>query len=120
MILRYVLELSVVIPAIVFAVMPVTGSLKYSSPKFFALTAGAVAFMTLAGAWLCAKYSVRTRVMLSVNVAIISMAYYLFVNLSMTRKLFCLFNSAMLCQFCSISSRIILAPYVFNHFTGDR
>ena len=120
MILRYVLELSVVIPAIIFAVMPVTGSLKYSSPRFFALTAGAVAFMTLTGAWLCAKYSVRTRVMLSVNVALISMAYYLFVNLSMTRKLFCLFNSAMLCQFCSISSRIILAPYVLNHFTGDR
>ena len=117
MILR-ALELSVVIPALVFAVMPVTGSLKYSSPRFFVLTAGAVVFMTLAGACVCVKYSVRTRTVLAVNVAIISMAYSLLVNLNMTRKLFCLFNSAMLCEFCSIYSNILTAPYRLRHLVG--
>lgn len=118
MILRYALELSIVIPALVFALMPVTGSLKYPSVRFFGLTAGVVVFMTLAGAYACVKYSLRTRTVLAVNVALVSGAYSLLVKLSMGRKLFCALNSVMMCEFCSIYSNILTAPYKVKQLVG--
>ena len=100
-----------VIPAAVFAVVPLADSLKYSSLKFCAISIVAMLFACYAGAYLCVRYGLRSWIVGTVNASLLFAAYIFLVNDSLSKKLFCFFNSAMLCEFCSICAIFIAAPY---------
>lgn len=109
--IRYFIELAMIIPAVIFAVIPVLDSVKYSSVKFRLYAMGAIICLCFAQTYAGMKYSVRSRYFLTVNAALLSLIYISLVNESLGRKLFCLFNSGMLCEFCSIYAKFATAKY---------
>ena len=108
---RYLLDFLIMLPAITFAVIPVNSCLKLSHMKFYVLGIGLLLCASLAGTFACMKYAVRSRAVLAVNILLLAGVYLVFVKESITKKLFCLFNSAMLCEFCAMYTKYITAPY---------
>ena len=111
MITRYVLDILITIPVAVFAVIPVRETLSMSRIKFYVLGLGLLLCVSLAGTFTCAKYAIRSRMVLAVNIMMLFTVYLALVNESLTKKLFCLFNSVMLCEFCSMYTKYIVSPY---------
>ena len=112
---RWCLEFAVMLPASVIAVLPVRGSIK---PQHLAGGLAVIACMCPAGAYLCTKYSVRSGYIMAVNVLILSAGYILLVKEALSKKLFCLMNSVMLCELCSIYANPITAPYKLLNLTS--
>ena len=78
--LRYALELSVIIPALIFAFMPVIDSLKVRLPIVFWVSGISAAVMISAGSFFGVKYGLRVRDLLLSFSAVIFAAYMLVVD----------------------------------------
>ncbi len=106
------LELAVIIPSAVFAVIPVLDAVKYSSLKFWAYIVSAVIALYLAGVFVCVKFSVLSKYVMIIIALILSVIYICLVNKSLNHKIFCLLNALMICEFAAMYTRYIIAPYV--------
>ncbi len=118
MTLRYALELSIFIPAVIFALIPVRASLR--TAPFTALTLSAVimAAVIFAGAFFGTHYGIRVR-----NIAIpialtVFIFYILIVDSDLDKKLFCFSNALMLCVSCPMYTMYINAPREMMNFSG--
>ena len=106
------LELAAMFPAVIFAVIPVWDDVNSLSLKAQVCAVSAAIGLYLAGLFVCVKYSVRSKYMLAVFTLAISVMYIFLVKKNLDRKLFCLFNSLMICEFASMYTKFIVAPYV--------
>lgn len=108
--LRYILELVIIIPAIIFAVLPVHDDLKIKS-KYAYITGGILAvILVLACAFMRAKYNLSNSEVMLPSGAILFGLYVLLVNAGTGRKLFCVCNSIMLCTFSALYTVFLMAP----------
>lgn len=108
--LRYILELVIIIPAIIFAVLPVHDDLKIKS-KYAYITGGILAvILVLACAFMRAKYNLSNSEVMIPSGALLFGLYVLLVNAGTGRKLFCVCNSIMLCTFSALYTVFLMAP----------
>lgn len=114
--LRYALELSVIIPAVIFALMPVIDSLKVKPPIVFWVSGISAAVMISAGSFFGVRYGLRARYLILAFSAVIFAAYMLAVDSDAGKKLFCFFNSTMLCVLCPMYTVYINSP---NELAND-
>lgn len=107
---RYALELSILFPAAAFALLPVRRGLRFSAWRTYAAAGGLLLCLVLAGAWMGAAWGWRVRTLLIPGSALLFLAYCRTVDMSLTRKLFCACNAAMLCAFCFMYAVFLMAP----------
>ena len=115
---RYALELSIIIPAVIFAFMPMIDSLRVKQAVAFWTFGLTMAVMIPGGSFFGVKYGVRVRTLLLAFSAIIFAAYFFAVDADAGKKLFCVFNSAMLCALCPMYTLFINAPRELMNFSG--
>ena len=116
--LRYALGLSLIIPAVIFAFMPVIDSLKMRQAVTFRAFGLVVAVMILGGSILGVKYGVRVGGLILAFSAVIFAAYFFAVDTDAGKKIFCVFNSAMLCALCPMYTIYINAPCELANDSG--
>ena len=109
--IRYFLELAVIFPAALFALLPARDSLKYPPLKLCASAVCVMICLCLTEALMSVKYSLQSWYAVVFNGVLFPLVYLFIVNESLYRKLFCLLNSAMLCELCTMYTRYIIAPY---------
>ncbi|MBQ6969701.1 MAG: GHKL domain-containing protein [Synergistaceae bacterium] len=108
--LRYILEFAIIIPAVIFAVLPVLNDLRFKS--WLAYVSGGillVLFVTF-GAYLRAKFFFNSAFIMIPYSILFFIVYIMIIDASTGRKLFCFFNSVMLCAFCPLYTVFIMAP----------
>ena len=107
--LRYALELACVLPAAVFAFLPVRERLR-ARAGVVAAAGAAVLAIVAGGAWLCAGYGWDSNRVLLPCVPLFLAAYLAAVRLETAKKLFCFFTAAMLSAFCTMYTNYLAAP----------
>ena len=110
LVLRHILEFVIIIPAVIFAVMPVFEDFRFKS--LTAYIAGGILLMLLVflGAYLRLEFSLDSTMIMFPYGVMFFILYIIFVDASIGRKLFCFFNSIMLCAFCPLYTVFIMAP----------
>ena len=106
--LRDVLQLAIIIPATLFAVLPLVETFN---PKVYAAVLAVLILVCLAGAYACEMYRVPFMYVFAVVWAVLFAGYMSLMRGSVTQKLFCFFNSTSLCEFCSICANYLTAHY---------
>ena len=108
---RYSLVFSMIIPAVIFALLPVKKYLKINSPRRWIFTAGILILILIFGAsFIAALYSLRVRTVLMPVSALLFLIYCSIVKLNFTKKIFCFFNSVMLCAWANFFIIILVTP----------
>ena len=108
--LRYILEFIIIIPAVIFAVLPVLDDMRFKS--FTAHITGLISliFLVLLGAFIRAKFILNSAFIIIPYAVLFFILYIMLVTASSGRKLFCFFNSIMLCTFCPLYTVFLMAP----------
>lgn len=113
--LRYFIEISMVIPAIIFAVLPVIEYLKLNSLRSFLTALFLILSSVISGAFLGARYKIRIGSILIFFIVILFLFYFMTVKLETGKKLFCLFNSFILCELCPMFTILFMAQNEFSN-----
>ncbi len=107
---RYALELAVVLPSALFALLPARRSLRFPTGAVFGAAAAATISLVALGPWLCIKRGWSSSWVVLVFLPLFFLLYHLAVNLSVSKKLFCFASGAMLGGFCFMYTRFLTAP----------
>lgn len=108
--LRYALEFSIIIPAALFAFMPVNSYMRFTSLKSYIMAGVLLILSVFVSAYFCSLYMLRIRDIFIPYVLIFFALYSLSVNLSLNKKLFCFFNSMMICSVGPLYTILAAAP----------
>ena len=103
--IRYLLELLPVVPASVFAFLPVRKKLNRPAGLVLALAA------VLGVPWLCIHYRLPSASVLLVTLLMFFPIYLTSVNYNWEKLLFCFATAIMLCIFSSMYTNYLMAPY---------
>ena len=109
LILCHSLEILMLLPAAVFALLPVTNYLRYRLEIVTGAAAISILTATVAGGFLCAHFGWKSLTFVLATLPFFWAAYYWCVNLELEKKLFCFLNAAMLCESTSYHTRMITA-----------
>ncbi len=112
--LRYLLVFSMIIPAVVLAFLPVREYLKINSRRYFFAAWLSILILILGSSFLAALYSLRVREIFIPAGVLLFAFYFGFVRLNFTKKLFCFFNSLMLCAWSNFLAITLMAPIDFS------
>ena len=116
--LRYSLEFALVIPAAIFAVLPVIYNLKFDSLYALGLSVIFLGAFILTGAYLCLNYIPRVRTLFIPGMLILFLVYFFSVNATLNRKLFCFFNAVMLTGFCPMYTMYLMSSLELGNEFG--
>ncbi len=108
--LRYILEFAIIIPAVIFSVMPVADELRFKSWPTYIIGGVLLVMFVIFGAYLRAKFLLNSAFIMIPYSILFFIVYIMLVDASTGRKLFCFFNSVMLCAFCPLYTVFIMAP----------
>lgn len=108
--LRYFIELLMVIPAAVLAVMPVYYTLKVKKPYFFGLLSVLLLLVISGGTALCTLYGLRSNTVVFPSMIVFFIAYNFCFDLSVPKKIFAFANATLLCAFSTTYTSFIAAP----------
>ncbi len=108
---RYTLELAVLLPAAVFALLPVRKYFRFRTAAVCAATAAAALTLAFAGAWLCVCCGWNSDRVLLTSLPLFLAAYLGAVRLEPAKKLFSFFTAAMLVGWCTMYANFITAPF---------
>ena len=111
--LRYLLVFSMIIPAVMLAFLPVREYLKFNSRRYFFTAWISIFTLILGSSFLAALYSLRVREIFIPAGVLFFVIYFTAVRLNFTKKLFCFFNSLMLCAWSNFLAIILMAPINF-------
>ncbi|MBQ7593055.1 MAG: GHKL domain-containing protein [Synergistaceae bacterium] len=106
--LRYILEFAIIIPGVIFAVMPVLDDLRVKSVSFYGAV---ITALILIGSFVRYKFSLMHYTVITPIAILMVIIYFLVVNASPGRKLFCVFTSSMLCMFSRFYTVFVMAPF---------
>ena len=102
----------------IFAFLPVIDSLRMKRAAAFWRFGSMIAFMIPGGSFLGVKFGIRVGVLILTFSALISAAYFFAADTDAGKKLFCVFNSAMLCALCPMYTIYINAPCELANDSG--
>ena len=108
--LRYALEFAVVIPFSIFAFLPVSEYMKFTSLKSYVMAGVFMIAFVFTAAYFCSLWMIRIRDIFIPYSLILFLLYSLSVNTSLNKKLFCFFNSAMICSVGMLYTILTTAP----------
>ena len=108
--LRYFLEFSMMIPAAIFAFLPVVKYLKINSRRVFFIAGIFILSLILGASYSACLYSLRVGSILIPAFVFLFVIYCWVVNLSFAKKIFCFFNSLMLCAWSNFFTITLMAP----------
>ena len=108
--LRHLPEFAVLIPAAVFALVPVRRHLRYNVLRTFIIALGISAVLIGTGSLLCTFFQLETNLLLLPIAALLFVIYCFSVDLSLSKKLLCLLNSMMMCSFSGMYIFFLMAP----------
>ena len=108
--LRYFIELSILIPIAVFSVIPVREYLKFNPRRSFLIAAVSMLAWISGASFFSALWLPKVREVLIPSGALIFTAYFFAFDLSLAKKLFCFFNSLMLCAWSNFFTITLMAP----------
>ena len=114
---RYALEFAIILPAAVFALLPVRCALRFNGLRFAAVTALLLLGIVVVSAYVGLTLGCRPRSVLVPVGAFLFVCYFISVRMELSKKLFCFCNAAMLCVFCSMYTIFIMAPFEFESGT---
>lgn len=109
--LRYILEFSIIIPAIIFAVMPVLDDLRFKSLTAYVTGGVLTVLFVVLGAYIRAEFMIDGIMIMLPYSVLFFILYIVLVDTGTGKKLFCFFNSVMLCTFCPLYTVFIMAPF---------
>ncbi|MBQ9403988.1 MAG: GHKL domain-containing protein [Synergistaceae bacterium] len=92
-----------------FALLPVIDYLRIKSLRAYIISASLLILSVIARAFLRYRYMFRSAYIFTPLVIIFFIAYFLLVKAGTGKKLFCFFNSVMLCSFCKLYTVFIMA-----------
>lgn len=110
--LRYALEFAIIIPAAIFAFLPVLDRIKFDSLKVYGLTALFIACFITSGA------VIKSKLLHIPGQLGLFIIYYFCVDMSLHKKLFCFFNAAMLCAACPCYTMLLAGPIELANESG--
>ena len=114
---RYMIELAMVIPAAVLAIMPVYHTRKVKKTYLFGVLAIMLATVIFGGGVLCSVTGVSSNMVIFPSMILLFLAYNFCFDLSVTKKLFCFVNAAMICAFSTTYTTFLTAPMELeNHY----
>ncbi|MBQ3447914.1 MAG: GHKL domain-containing protein, partial [Synergistaceae bacterium] len=116
--LRYAVELSLFIPAVMFAVIPVAGYLRVRQSVALCSSALIMAVMILAGSYFGVHNRIRVRIIAVPLAAAVFMLYMLTVDAEAGKKLFCFSNALMICVICPMYTITLNAPSELGNAYG--
>ena len=108
--LRYVIELSMFIPAAVLAIMPVYYCKKVKAHFLFGTLTAVLLTLIGGGAVLCTFFGFTSNTVAFPAMLIMFGFYCYFFDLSLPKKTFCFANSVLLCGFATTYTRFLTAP----------
>ena len=109
--LRFLLELLPVVPASVFAFLPVRKKLRRPLTEVAIGTAVMELAYLLVTPWLCTRYHFPSASALLVTLLLFFPLYLWAANYSWEKMLFCFSTAIMLCIFSSMYTNYLMAPY---------
>ena len=107
---RYIIELSLFVPAGIMAVIPVRNFQRVKTSYMIILFTVLMIMAVFGGAAVCSIYDLSTNIILLFFLPIFFLAYHFCYDLSLSKKLLCFLNASMLCGFCSMYSVFVTAP----------
>ena len=107
---RYALEYAIVIPTAIFALLPVIDDIKFSPRTFLGAVGIFLAAFIFIQAYISSSYVSKVRNVFMPGLFILFAAYYLCVDVSFSKKLFCFSNAIMLCMLCPMYTITLMAP----------
>lgn len=107
---RYMIELAMTIPAAVLAIMPVYYTRKVKKPFLFGVIAIILAAVIFGGGVLCAVTGVKSNTVIFPSMILLFLVYNFCFDLSVTKKLFCFANAALICAFSTTYTTFLTAP----------
>ncbi len=108
--IRYFLEIAVLIPAAVFALIPVRKWTRYNRTVTFVVSLGISLVISALGGVFCVIYELTSNHIIFITSPFLLAAYMYFVRTTLFKKLFCFFFSAVLVSFCTMYTNYIAAP----------
>ena len=108
--LRHALEMAIMLPAAFMAFLPVRRHLKLGLLRTFLETGILLILLISLGAAACVQFQVGTSFVLLPLLLLCMEIFFLQVDLSSAKKLFCFLNAAMLCEFSTLYSVFLTAP----------
>ena len=108
--LRYAIELAMVIPAAVIAILPVYYSRKVKKAFLFGLMGILLAATVIGGAVLCSVFGITSNTFIFPALLGLFVTYNFCFDLSFPKKLFCFSNAVFLCGFSSTYNTFLTAP----------
>ncbi len=108
--LRYAIELSMIIPAAVIAILPVYYSRKVKKSFLFGILGILLAAAVTGGAVLCSVFGIISNAFVFPVMVGFFLAYNFCFDLSFPKKLFCFANSVFLCGFSTTYNTFLTAP----------
>ena len=109
---RYALEFAIIIPASIFAFLPVIERVKFDPLTVYGLTALFLACFIASGA------AVKSKFLHIPGLLGFFMIYYFCVDMSLNKKLFCFFNATMICAFCPLYTALLTGPIEIANESG--
>ena len=110
LLLRYVIELTMVIPAAVMAILPVYYSRKVKNTFLFEIMGILLAAMIGGGAVLCTAFGITSNKIMFPSMIALFLSYNICFDLSLPKKLFCFGNAVFLCGFSTTYNTFLTAP----------
>ena len=108
---RYVLELSMILPASIFALLPVRNNLRFPPLRIGAIVLLSELVFVFLSAWVCVQQNIRSFYSMIAALLLFFPLFSYMVRLSWRKLVFCFSASTLLCVFGSNYVAFVLAPY---------
>ena len=108
---RYMLEVMMLVPAMVYALLPVRGHFRYRKAVVWGAGVFLAAAASVAGGFVCARTGISSTVVLLILIPFFYAAYAWCVRIQLGIRLFCFANAALLGNFCTYYTRLVSAPW---------
>ena len=107
--LRYVIELSIIIPDSFYIFLPLRAYFQQTSRMTRVISGVLIPAFVIIAAWVCSGEMFPVIPSLVVSVMFLFVMLFFTVNVTLGRKLFCFFNAIMLGAFCLLYSILLMA-----------
>ncbi len=110
LVIRYAVELFMLVPAAAFSIIPVYDMLRVKRTFMFGILSVLLILAIVGGAVLCAVCGVGTNTILFPAMAGFFVPYYICFDLPLPKKIFCFANAVLLCGFSATYTTFLTAP----------
>ena len=107
---RYFLELAILFPSAVWALLPVRRHFRRSAPAVCAAAGGLVLGAVTLGAGLCSRFGWSSNQFIFPALPLLFAAYAAAVRLPLPKLCFCFFKATMLAGLCTVLTNTLMAP----------